>query len=134
MFLGEDRLLDLSFELSRRDLKTLAHPIICEVRHLLRKALEKAKLSKKDIDEIVLEGGMTSMQAVKDAVGEYFNNDRILRIMPEPDQHAAIGAFMAAQFKYASPESNRFHFKRGFSNTKHTREELIDIFAEDLKS
>ena len=102
MHLGEDELLELSFELSRRDLSTLAHPIICEVRRLLRKALETAGLDKKDIKEIVLEGGMTSMQAVKDAVGEYFNNERILRIVPEPDQHAAIGAIMAAESKYSS--------------------------------
>lgn len=58
--------------------------------------MEHAKLSKRDIDEIVLEGGLTSLQAVKDAVREYFNNEKILRIIPEPDQHAAIGAIMAA--------------------------------------
>lgn len=56
----------------------------------VEKALKDAKLSEKDINEVVLVGGMTRMPAVVERVKKYFGKDPMQGV--NPDEVVAIGA------------------------------------------
>ena len=55
-----------------------------------KRALEDAKLSPSNIDEVVLVGGMTRMPAVQEAVRKFFGNEPHKGV--NPDEVVAVGA------------------------------------------
>lgn len=82
--------LDLNLTLARSHLDELIQPLIKRSLEICDIALEKAGLTTRDIDQVLLVGGQTRMPAVKAAIRDHFNckvNDSI-----NPDEAVAQGA------------------------------------------
>jgi len=80
----------LSLKLSRAKLESLVSDLIDRTVAPCEAALWDAKLSKSDIHEVVLVGGMTRMPAVQAKVKELFGRDPHMGV--NPDEVVAIGA------------------------------------------
>lgn len=77
-------------KLSRSKLESLVADLIDKTAEPCLKALKDAKLTAKDIDAIVLVGGMTRMPAVIKKVKEIFGKDPMQGV--NPDEVVAVGA------------------------------------------
>ncbi len=78
------------YTLTRSKLEDLVADLIQKTVEPVEKALKDAKLSAKDINEVVLVGGMTRMPAVVEKVKEIFGKDPMQGV--NPDEVVAIGA------------------------------------------
>lgn len=78
------------YKLSRAKLIELVQELIDKTAEPVKKALKDAKLDAKDINEIVLVGGMTRMPAVVDKVKEIFGKEPMQGV--NPDEVVAVGA------------------------------------------
>jgi molecular chaperone DnaK len=78
------------YKLTRAKLEELVAELIDKVALPVEKALKDAKLTAKDIDEIVLVGGMTRMPAVVEKVKKIFGKDPMQGV--NPDEVVAVGA------------------------------------------
>ncbi len=78
------------YTLTRSALEELVADLIQKTVEPVQKALKDAKLTAKDIDEIVLVGGMTRMPAVVEKVKEIFGKAPMQGV--NPDEVVAIGA------------------------------------------
>jgi len=78
------------YKLTRSKLEDLVKDLIDGVAGPVEKALKDASLTAKDIDEIVLVGGMTRMPAVVEKVKALFGKDPLKGV--NPDEVVAIGA------------------------------------------
>ncbi len=76
--------------LTRAKLEELVADLIDRLEDPVRKALKDAKLSEKEIDEIVMVGGMTRMPAVVEKVKKIFGKDPMQGV--NPDEVVAVGA------------------------------------------
>lgn len=76
--------------LNRSEFERMIDDIIQRVMTPVYAALEKAKLSKSDIDEVILVGGSTRIPAIQKAVEKYFN--KTLNRSVNPDECVALGA------------------------------------------
>lgn len=77
-------------KLTRAKLEDLVSDLIGKTEGPSRQALKDAKLEPKDIDEVVLVGGMTRMPAVVAKVKEIFDKEPLKGV--NPDEVVAIGA------------------------------------------
>ena len=77
-------------KLSRAKLEELVSDLIDRLAGPVEKALKDAKLSAKEIDEVVLVGGMTRMPAVIEKVKAIFGKDPMQGV--NPDEVVAVGA------------------------------------------
>jgi molecular chaperone DnaK len=80
--------------LTRAELEQLSRPIIEQTRAHCRRSLADAKLEARDLDEVILVGGMTRMPLVRKIVGEIF--EREPNTSQNPDEAVAIGATIQA--------------------------------------
>lgn len=80
----------LSMSLSRSKLESLTHDLIERTREPCLKALKDAGLSKDDIGEVILVGGMTRMPAVQEMVKSIFGKEGHKGV--NPDEVVAVGA------------------------------------------
>lgn len=80
----------LSMTLTRSKLESLTHDLIERTREPCLKALKDAGLSKDNIGEVILVGGMTRMPAVQDVVKEIFGKEGHKGV--NPDEVVAVGA------------------------------------------
>lgn len=80
----------LSITLTRSKLEELTHSLTERTREPCIKALKDAGLSKDDIGEVILVGGMTRMPAVQDMVKSIFGKEGHKGV--NPDEVVAIGA------------------------------------------
>lgn len=78
------------FTLTRAKLEELVAPLLERLADPVNKALKDAKLEAKDIDEVVMVGGMTRMPAVVEKVKALFNKEPMQGV--NPDEVVAIGA------------------------------------------
>jgi molecular chaperone DnaK len=78
------------YKLTRSKLEDLVKDLIDGVAGPVEKALKDAGMTAKDIDEIVLVGGMTRMPAVVEKVKAIFGKDPLKGV--NPDEVVAIGA------------------------------------------
>jgi len=78
------------YKLTRSKLEDLVKDLVDGVAGPVEKALKDAGLTAKDIDEIVLVGGMTRMPAVVEKVKAIFGKDPLKGV--NPDEVVAIGA------------------------------------------
>ncbi|HZE13253.1 MAG TPA: molecular chaperone DnaK, partial [Chthoniobacterales bacterium] len=85
---------NFSATLTRAELEHVSRPIIEETRAHCRRSLADAKLEARDLDEVILVGGMTRMPLVRKIVGEIF--EREPNISQNPDEAVAIGATIQA--------------------------------------
>ncbi|MGB4768525.1 MAG: molecular chaperone DnaK [Candidatus Saccharimonas sp.] len=77
-------------KLTRAKLEDLVKPLLDRLDGPVEKALKDAKLSKAEINEIVLVGGMTRMPAVVERVKKLFGKDPMQGV--NPDEVVAVGA------------------------------------------
>ena len=77
-------------KLTRAKLEDLVKDLLDRLDGPVEKALKDAKLSKSDINEIVLVGGMTRMPAVVERVKKLFGKDPMQGV--NPDEVVAVGA------------------------------------------
>src|SRR5690606_10683454 len=80
----------LNVKLSRAKLEELAHNLIEKTVEPCLKALKDSGLSKDQINEVILVGGMTRMPAVQAKVKEVFGKEASKNV--NPDEVVAIGA------------------------------------------
>lgn len=78
------------YKLTRAKLEDLVADLVDRVTGPVEKALKDAKLTAKDINEVVLVGGMTRMPAVVEKVKKIFGKDPMQGV--NPDEVVAIGA------------------------------------------
>jgi molecular chaperone DnaK len=84
----------LLLKLSRAKLESLVAPLIDKTLEPCLKAMKDAKVSKDDIHEVVLVGGMTRMPKVMEKVKEIFGKEPHKGV--NPDEVVAIGAAVQA--------------------------------------
>ena len=86
--------LHLQRTMKRSDLEILTSDLIDRTLDACRAALQDAKLSARDIDNVVLVGGMTRMPAVQKSVKEFFGKEPCRSV--NPDEVVAVGAAIQA--------------------------------------
>ena len=86
--------MHLVLKLTRAKLEELVHDLVQATLEPCRKALADAKLTVKDIDEVILVGGMTRMPLVLKTVEEFFGKKPNVSV--NPDEVVAIGAAVQA--------------------------------------
>ncbi len=84
----------LLIKLSRSKLEALVGELIDKTEGPCRQALKDAKVAAKDIDEIILVGGMTRMPKVQEKVKAIFGKDPHKGV--NPDEVVAVGAAIQA--------------------------------------
>ena len=77
-------------KMTRSQLEALVDPLIQKTIDPVRKALKDANLQAKDIQEVILVGGMTRMPKVTESVKAIFGRDPAKSV--NPDEAVAIGA------------------------------------------
>ncbi|WP_310021695.1 molecular chaperone DnaK [Croceicoccus sp. BE223] len=80
--------------ITRSDLERLVDGLIARTKEPMKKALADAGVTAKDIDEVVLVGGMTRMPKVREAVKEFFGKEPHTGV--NPDEVVAMGAAIQA--------------------------------------
>ncbi len=80
----------INSKMSRSQLENLVNPLITRTVDPVRKALKDAGLQAKDIQEVILVGGMTRMPKVVESVKSIFGRDPAKSV--NPDEAVAIGA------------------------------------------
>ena len=91
---GSTTPLHLVETITRSDLEKMVAKLIERTKEPMKKALADAGLTAKDIDEVVLVGGMTRMPRVRDFVKEFFGKEPHTGV--NPDEVVAMGAAIQA--------------------------------------
>ncbi len=86
--------LHLVETVTRADLEKMVAPLIERTKEPMKKALADAGITAKDVDEVVLVGGMTRMPRVRETVKEFFGKDPHTGV--NPDEVVAMGAAIQA--------------------------------------
>lgn len=92
----------LYYKISRAQLENLTRDLIERSIERVSQTLKEAKLTKKDIDEIVLVGGTTLIPQVREQVKEFFGKEPNKTIHPE--EVVAMGAAIQAEILKAKEE------------------------------
>jgi molecular chaperone DnaK len=87
---GPNGPLHLTMTLTRANLEKIVDPLIQKTIKPVEQALKDAKVTVKDIDEVVLVGGMTRMPKVIEVVTKFFGKEPNKSV--NPDEVVAIGA------------------------------------------
>lgn len=87
---GRNEALHLQRTLTRSQLEVLTRDLVERTIEICQQALEQAAMTFDDIDDVLLVGGMTRMQAIHRAVSECF--DRAPNQGVHPDEVVALGA------------------------------------------
>ena len=91
---GDSGPLHLTMTLSRSKLEQIVDELIQNTLKPVEIALKDAKITKSDIDEVVLVGGMTRMPKVIETVTKFFGKEPNKSV--NPDEVVAIGAAVQA--------------------------------------
>ena len=86
----QDQPLHLERTLTREHLDELVTDLIQSTLRICQRTLDEAGVSTRDVDEVLLVGGMTRMPAIQQAVTEYFGKPA--RKGVNPDEAVAVGA------------------------------------------
>jgi molecular chaperone DnaK len=87
---GANGPLHLTMTLTRAQLEKIVDPLIQKTIKPVEQALKDAKIDVKDIDEVVLVGGMTRMPKVVEIVTKFFGKEPNKSV--NPDEVVAVGA------------------------------------------
>jgi molecular chaperone DnaK len=87
---GANGPLHLTLTLTRAKLEQLVDPLVQKTLTPVEKALKDAGMTAKDIDEVVLVGGMTRMPKIVETVSKFFGKEPNKSV--NPDEVVAIGA------------------------------------------
>jgi len=85
---------ELTLPLSREQFEALTRPLLDRTLSAVRKVLRDAKLSRDEVQGVVLVGGATRMPAVREAVGAHFGRPPLIDL--NPDEVVALGAAIQA--------------------------------------
>jgi len=91
---GKEGPVHLVMKLTRAKLESLVGDLITKTTEPVKKCLADAKIDIKNIDEVVMVGGMTRMPKVVSVVKEFFGKDPNQSV--NPDEVVAIGAAVQA--------------------------------------
>ncbi len=91
---SDDQALHMSILFEREKLEELVCELIERTRTICEKALQDAKLTTDQIDQILLVGGQTRMPLVQKLVAEFFN--KVPQKGVNPDEVVAVGAAIQA--------------------------------------
>lgn len=91
---GDDGPINFEYNLTRAKLEDLVKEFVDGTQKPCEKALKDAKISAKDVDEVILVGGMTRMPAVVKKVKDIFGKDPMQGV--NPDEVVAVGAAIQA--------------------------------------
>jgi molecular chaperone DnaK len=80
----------LTMKMTRAQLESIIEPLITKTIEPVRKALKDASLQAKEIQEVILVGGMTRMPKVSEVVKNIFGRDPAKSV--NPDEAVAMGA------------------------------------------
>ena len=83
--------LHLTETISRAKFEQLTEELLVRLENPVRKALEDAKLSASEIDEVVLVGGMSRVPSVQEVCKRIFDKQKLNQTV-NPDEVVAIGA------------------------------------------
>jgi L1 cell adhesion molecule like protein len=83
--------VDYTISLSRAKFEQLAESFFNKSMEPLNKVIQDAKISKSDVDEIVLVGGTTRIPKIQELLSNYFNGKQLHNSL-NPDEAVAIGA------------------------------------------
>ncbi len=92
----------LYYKITRSEFEKLSRDLIEKSIERVKKTLKESKLSKEQIDEVVLVGGTSLIPAVKDAVKDLFGKEPNKSINPE--EVVAMGAAIQAEILKAKEE------------------------------
>jgi molecular chaperone DnaK len=92
----------LYYKINRAQLENLIRDLIERSVERVRKTIEEAKISKSEINEIVMVGGTTLIPAVRQAVKNFFGKEPNVSINPE--EVVALGASIEAEILRAKEE------------------------------
>ena len=92
----------LLYKINRAQFENLVRDLIERSIERVKKTLEEAKLSKNEINEVVLVGGTTLIPAVREAVKDFFGKEPNKTINPE--EVVAMGAAIEAEILRAKEE------------------------------
>ena len=87
--------VDLNMTLTRAKFENLCEDIFRKTIEPVEKVISDAKVSKGDIDEIVLVGGSTRIPKVQELLSRYFNGKELCKSI-NPDEAVAYGAAVQA--------------------------------------
>ena len=87
---GRSEALHLQRVLTRAKLEELTSDLIDRTVHICRKTLAESGIDKKEIEDVILVGGMTRMPRVQQAVQEFFGLEPCKSV--HPDEVVALGA------------------------------------------
>jgi molecular chaperone DnaK len=91
---GSSGPMHLDMRLSRSKLEQMIAPLVERSMESVRRALQDAKKSPKDIDEVVLVGGSTRVPLVQETVKKFFGKEPHKGV--NPDEVVAVGAAVQA--------------------------------------
>jgi molecular chaperone DnaK len=87
-------LVDLEVTLSRAEFERLSEPLVTRCLEVTRQMMEEAGATTKDIEIILLVGGMTRVPLVRKRVAELFGKPPVVGV--NPDEVVALGAAVHA--------------------------------------
>jgi molecular chaperone DnaK len=87
---GRNEALHLQRTLSRNTLEELTADLIERTVDICRQALTDARMGVRDVEDVILVGGMTRMPAVQGAVAKFFEREPNRSV--HPDEVVAVGA------------------------------------------
>ena len=87
---GRNEALHLQTMLTREKLEELTQDLVDRTVEICAKTLEEAEISKADIEDVILVGGMTRMPSVQHAVAAFFGLEPSKGV--HPDEVVALGA------------------------------------------
>lgn len=87
--------IDLNMQLTRAKFEELCMDLFRKCLEPVERVLSDAKMSKSDVDDIVLVGGSTRIPKVQNMLSEYFNGKELCKSI-NPDEAVAYGAAIQA--------------------------------------
>ncbi|MBI5515088.1 MAG: molecular chaperone DnaK [Deltaproteobacteria bacterium] len=87
---GRNEALHLQRVLSRADLEQITADLVDRTVDIMRQTLDDAGISREEVEDVVLVGGMTRMPRVQSSVQEFFGREPSKGV--HPDEVVAVGA------------------------------------------